>query len=83
MRDYLYLRVSQKEPFDLLYYTPAVTTIVNLNDRSYSLSPEISYTGITNLTLRLKAMFISGPAESEYGEKPFDFKLEIRVGYYF
>jgi hypothetical protein len=83
MRDYLYLRVSQKEPFDLLYYTPAVTTILNLNDRSYSLSPEISYTGITNLTLRLKAMFISGPAESEYGEKPFDFKLELRAGYYF
>jgi hypothetical protein len=83
MRDYLYLRVSQKEPFDLLYVTPAVTSILNLNDRSYSLSPEISYTGITNLTLRLKAMFITGAKESEYGEKPFDFKLELRAGYYF
>ena len=83
MRDYLYLRVSQKEPFDLLYVTPAVTTIVNLNDRSFQVSPEVTYTGITNLSLRLKAMFITGARESEYGEKPYDFKLELRAGYYF
>jgi len=83
MQDYLYLRVSQKEPFDILYFTPALTTILNLNDRSFSLSPEIAYTGITNLSLRLKAMFITGATESEFGEKPFDFKLELRVGYYF
>jgi len=82
-RDYLYLRISQKEPFDLLYVTPAVTTILNLNDRSFSLSPEVVYAGITNLSLRLKASFIRGAAESEYGEKPFDFKLELRAGYYF
>jgi hypothetical protein len=55
MRDYLYLRVSQKEPFDLLYFTPALTTILNLRDRSFTLSPEVAYTGITNLDLRLKA----------------------------
>jgi len=83
MQDYLYLRILQKEPFDILYFTPALTTILNLNDRSFSLSPEIAYTGITNLNLRLKAMFITGATESEFGEKPFDFKLELRVGYYF
>ncbi|MCK9365327.1 MAG: hypothetical protein M0P74_17205 [Syntrophales bacterium] len=83
MRDYLYLRVSQKEPFGLLYVTPALTTILNLNDRSFTLSPEVAYTGITNLELRLKASIIRGSVGSEYGEKPFDFKLELRVGYYF
>ena len=83
MRDYLYLRISQKEPFDILYFTPALTTILNLNDRSYTISPEAAYTGITNLDLRLKASFIDGPKESEYGEKPFNFKIEMRVGYYF
>jgi hypothetical protein len=41
------------------------------------------YTRITNLELRLKASFISGAKHSEYGEKPFDFKLELRAGYYF
>jgi len=83
MRDYLYLRISQKEPFDILYFTPSLTAILNLNDRSFTLSPEVAYTGITNLDLRLKASFIHGSNESEYGEKPFNFKLELRVGYYF
>lgn len=83
MRDYLYLRVSQKEPFDILYFTPAVTWILNLNDKSFSLSPELSYTGTTNLELRLKAAIISGERLSEYGEKPNNYRVEFRVRYFF
>jgi hypothetical protein len=49
MKDYLYLRISQKEPFNILYFTPAITSIVNVNDKSLSISPELLYTGITNL----------------------------------
>ncbi|MGQ9648029.1 MAG: hypothetical protein ACUVWO_16000, partial [Thermodesulfobacteriota bacterium] len=56
MRDYLYLRISQKEPFNILYFTPAMTAMMNLNDQSVSISPELLYTGITNLELRLKGM---------------------------
>jgi hypothetical protein len=82
MRDYLYLRVSQKEPFDLLYLTPAATAIVNLNDRSFTLSPEILYTAVTNLELRLKGSWLSGSALSEYGEKQNDWRLELRLRYY-
>jgi len=58
-REYVYLRVSQKDP-SYLYWTPALTMIVNAEDRSYSLSPEISYTGITNLDVRLKGMILAG-----------------------
>jgi hypothetical protein len=83
MRDYLYFRVSQKEPFDILYFTPAVTTILNLGDRSFSLSPELLYTGITNLELRLKGTVLVGDNFSEYGEKPNDARLELRIRYYF
>jgi hypothetical protein len=83
MQDYLYFRVSQKEPFDLLYFTPAITTILNLDDRSFSLSPELLYTGITNLELRLKGTVLIGDNFSEYGEKPNDARLELRVRYYF
>jgi hypothetical protein len=83
MRDYLYLRIAQKEPFDILYFNPAITTIMNLNDRSFTISPEIVYTRIKNLDLRLKASVITGPKDSEYGEKPFDYRLEFRAGYYF
>jgi hypothetical protein len=83
MRDYLYFRVSQKEPFDILYFTPAVTIIMNLDDRSFSLSPELVYTGITNLELRLKGTVLVGDQFSEYAEKPNDARLELRVRYYF
>jgi len=83
MRDYLYLRISQKEPFDILYFTPSITWIYNINDRSYSLSPELLYIGITNFELRLKGSFIVGDRQTEYGEKQNDYRVEFRVRYYF
>jgi hypothetical protein len=80
---YMYLRMSQKDPFDILYWTPALTAIVNAEDWSYSLSPEVAYTGITNLELRLKAMVLGGGRLSEFGEKPYDYRVELRARYYF
>ncbi|MGQ9616481.1 MAG: hypothetical protein ACUVWJ_08790 [Spirochaetota bacterium] len=83
MTDYLYLHVSQNEPFGILYLTPAVNGVVHLMDGSFSLSPEIAYSGITNLELRLRATFLAGDRGSEYGEKPADTRLEARARYYF
>jgi hypothetical protein len=83
MKDYLYLRVSRKEPFDILYFTPSITGILNISDKSFSLSPEFLYAGITNLELRLKASFISGERLSDYGEKQNDYRMELRARYYF
>ena len=42
--NYLYLKVNQKEPFDILYFTPGLIAIVNLDDQSFSVSPELAYT---------------------------------------
>jgi hypothetical protein len=83
MKRYGYLRISQKEPFDILYFTPAVTWIINVDDQSFSLSPELLYTGITNLELRLKGIFLAGEGFSEFGEKQNDYRMELRVRYYF
>ena len=83
MRDYIYLRISQKEPFNILYFTPAVTGIFNINDKSFSLSPELSYSAVTNLELRLKTTFLIGDTYTEYGEKASDYRLEFRIRYYF
>ncbi len=83
MEDYLYVRLSQKEPFNILYVTPALTWMMNLNDGSYSLTPELLYTGITNLELRLRTGFIIGTRNTEFGEKQNDYRIEFRVGYYF
>jgi hypothetical protein len=82
-QEYAYLRISQKDPFDILYWTPALTAIVNIEDRSYSLSPEIAYTGITNLEMRLKGTVLAGDRLSEFGEKPYDYRMELRARYYF
>ncbi|HMK65171.1 MAG TPA: hypothetical protein VK564_05205, partial [Thermodesulfobacteriota bacterium] len=81
--NYLYFRASQKEPFDILYFTPALTMILNLDDKSFTLTPEFLYTGITNLELRLRAGFITGASGTEFGEKPNDFRLDFRIRYYF
>ena len=80
---YLYLRASQKEPFDIVYFTPSATLIANLDDRSYSLSPELLYTGVTNLDLRLRATWLKGGAGTEFGEKQNARKLELMARFYF
>lgn len=82
-RDYLYARFSLKEPWDILYFTPALTTIINLNDQSFSLTPEVIYTGFTNWELRVRFSMLSGDDMTEYGEKLNSNKLEIRLRYFF
>lgn len=82
-RDYLYLRASAKEPFDWLYFTPAVTAIVNLDDHSVSLTPDLVYTGITNLELRVRAVFTHGDRNTEFGEKPNRRRIEVYARWYF
>ena len=82
-QNYIYLRMTQKEPFDLLYFTPGMTTIINLDDTSYSLSPEAVYSGLTNWELRLRYSWIDGGRFTENGEKLNENKLELRVRYYF
>jgi hypothetical protein len=83
MQDYLYFRISQKEPFNILYFTPAMTWLENIDDRSYSITPELLYTGITNFDLRLRTAYISGARNTEFGEKQNDYRIELMVRYYF
>jgi hypothetical protein len=71
------LRISQKELFNILSFTPAITGIMNLSDRSLSLFPELLYQGIKTLQLRLKLMALFGAKETEFGEKENDCRLEI------
>jgi len=80
---YLYLRLSQQEPFDILYFTPALTTIANVDDHSYSIAPELLYTGVTNLELRFRVFWLSGARLTDFGEKQNDRRLELRARYYF
>jgi len=82
-RDYINARFSQKEPFDILYFTPALTTMINLDDQSYSIMPELIYTGLTNFELRVRFSYFNGGSSTEYGEKLYSNKLELRLRYFF
>ena len=82
-RDYLYGRFSRKEPFDILYFTPTLTTIFNLDDKSYTLTPELIYTRFTNWEIRLRFSYLNGSTYSEFGEKQNSNKLEFRLRYFF
>jgi hypothetical protein len=83
MQNYFYLRTSQKEPFGWLYFSPALTSMVNLDDGSYNIIPEVAYTGVTNLELRLRINMLSGNDGTEYGEKQSNSKIEVRARYFF
>lgn len=82
-RHYLYLRVTQKEPFDILYFTPALTVIANTDDGSTSVTPELLYTGFKNTELRLRAVFLNGGAGTEFGERQISSRIEFRARLYF
>ena len=82
-RNYLYLRVAQKEPFDILYFTPAITVIANADDWSSSITPELLYTGFKDIELRLRAVFLTGGAGTEYGERLNSRRFELRARLYF
>jgi hypothetical protein len=83
-REYLYLRVSQQEPFDILYFTPAISWIYNISDRSFTVTPELLYAPVTNLELRLRTgLLVAGQRNSEFGEKQNDYRIEFRARYYF
>jgi hypothetical protein len=77
------VRASQKEPFDVLYFAPAFTAIVNLTDHSLVLIPELLYSPRTNLELRLRGAVLVGDRGTEYGEKQNDYRVELRVRWYF
>ncbi len=82
-RDYLYLRASSKDPFDLVYVTAALSNIVNLQDGSFSVIPEVIYTGFKDTELRARLAWLHGDAQSEFGEKQNDSRLEVRFRYFF
>lgn len=83
MRRYMNFRLWWEEPRNLLYLTPGLQVLYNLDDKSFSVSPDISYIGIKNLILRLRATIPYGDPLTEWGEKPNHFKIVLRARYYF
>jgi len=83
MQDYLYLKLSQPEPFDILYFTPSAFVIYNLNDNSLRLGGDFKYTRVTNLELTLRQQYFPAHQRTEFGEKTTAYKIEFDVKKYF
>jgi hypothetical protein len=82
-KDYLYFRAQQKDALGIVYFQPAITAMMNLQDRTYQVTPELFYTGINNLELRLKFFMLQGGSSTDFGEKQNRRKLEFYARYYF
>lgn len=83
MRRYLNFRAWWNEPYNMLYFIPGLQVLYNVADESFSVSPEFNYNGIDNMNVRLRASVPVGDELSEWGEKPNNFKIELRLRYYF
>ena len=82
-RDYLYFRAQQKDALDIVYFQAAITAMMNVQDRSYQVTPELSYTGVKNLDLRMRLFLLQGGAGTDFGEKQNSSKFELYARYYF
>jgi hypothetical protein len=82
-RDYVYLRISRKEPFDILYFTPWMAAMVNLQDWSWNLQAGLTWTPISNWELNTRIGIPMGPSGSDFGERQNRIRPEIWIRYYF
>jgi hypothetical protein len=83
LQEYLYLRATQTDAFRIAYFNPSLTCIYNMDDKSFSLSPELLYSPSTNVELRLKPIINLGGSFTEFGEKAARMRMEFRMRYYF
>ncbi|MBN1356710.1 hypothetical protein JXA40_10660 [bacterium] len=83
MKDYFYLKVSQPEPFDILYFTPFAYVIYNLNDGSCRMGLELNYSRFENLEIILRQNHFPAHRKTEFGEKATGYKIEFYIKWYF
>jgi hypothetical protein len=83
MRDYLYLKITQPEPFNWLYFTPSMFTIYNLNDNSLLLAVSLSYKPFTNFEVMLWPTLLIGDEGTEFGSRQLDQRCELRMKVYY
>lgn len=79
MRNYAYLRASH----DTLPFTPSIRATVNLQDGSYTVTPELLYSDHRRWGLRARLYLHGGGAGTEYGERHYSHCIELRLHYHF
>ena len=80
---HLYFKAQYPEPFNLLYFTPSIYTLVNTVDQSYLSALDLNYKRFDNLSFNFKVVSMVGDKKSEYGKKMSKYKTELNIKYYF
>ena len=83
MQDYLYLKFSWPEPFNLVDFTPSAYTIFNIIDESYMIGIPLSYKPVTNFEFILWPTFWAGNKDTEYSSKQYENRIELWTRFYF
>lgn len=83
MQNYASIKVTQKEPWNWLYWSLGLGAIVNLDDASSIVTPEVIYTGLSNLEWRLRANIFNGANQTEYAERQYATRTELQMRWYF
>jgi len=83
MRDYVYAKLTHPEPFSRLYSSISAFVIYNLRDESFVLSPQFAYKPVTNFEFLCWPSFLAGGAETEYGSRVFQRRIEFWMRFFF
>jgi len=83
MQDYLYLKISWPEPFDMVDFAASAFIIYNINDRSLSIGIPLDYQPITNLEILFQPTFLIGNNGTEFGSKQYLCRMEIQASFHF
>ena len=80
-RDYAYLKVSVKEPFNWLYFTPSASWQVNINDSSRTGTLRLSYTPFEDWTFQASYQQSDGNRYTQWGENAVRNKFSLDLIY--
>lgn len=80
---YFINKLTQKDPFDILYWNVYFMDSLNIEDKSHQDTIGITYLGIKNLELDFSISKLSGNKTSEYGTKLINNYTWLQIKYSF
>lgn len=83
MMEYVYLKISQPEPFDWLYFTPSLFSIYNLSDKSFLISASLNYKPATNVEFIFWPSLLVGGESTEFGDRQAQQRFELWMRVFF
>jgi hypothetical protein len=83
MQEYVFVKMIRNEPLEIQRLTFLLAGVWNIQDRSYSISPEFHYKSRPSLHIKVRGTVNEGKPLTEFGEKVNDWKVEISLTYFF